>query len=619
VLQRGEDLPLLPEAAHQVIVDRHPGADHLERDPLAERIVRPLGEIDGTHPAVAQRAQDPVGPDPLAGRPGLVFEPLDERRGIDRGVLVEQPTGSLGRSEERLGFRPLERIRTGIREKGGASIGRKLEGLIEEGGELGPAVVAWHGHRVAPDDLKHGGRATEAQTGGAVCPPFRRTLTSSCPLCRASCASLMTLLKELQMPLPLSALARAAGVTLVLALTGCHEPAPTAPPEADVGPLPPSPVAGRHRLAVGGQPEDSAHSQIYEFVEGSPLRLQLTHFSERSAYNPVWSPAMPGGGSKIAFTVSSSQPFSDRLYVMNPDGSDQQSLLPAAPHGISGVVWAHGGGRLAFFDHPSNAHTVLSVVGPNGSGLVHLARDGIFIGPPAFSPDGSRIAFVHAPAGAPEALAVANADGSSLTDIVHGTTLNGPVWTDGGTHLEYTEATNDPGTAANERGLYRIDPDGSSPTRLRDLPSGQDYFDLSASPDGSRLTLFDWPEEWERVMAADGTDEALVNLQEPFIVGWYPQGDRVLMQVAMGTSNLYNVDARGTTVVGLPSAGLGNTGPAALSPDGAWIAFPSQFCRQVPPGQVSPCTDDISWMRSDGSSKTRLTHWMGNWGFSWAP
>ena len=68
VVERREDLPLLAEPADHPGVQVGAAPHQLERDPLVELAVVPVGEEHGAHPALADDPLDPVGPDPLGQR-----------------------------------------------------------------------------------------------------------------------------------------------------------------------------------------------------------------------------------------------------------------------------------------------------------------------------------------------------------------------------------------------------------------------------------------------------------------------------------------------------------------------------------------------------------------------
>jgi hypothetical protein len=71
VVARGEDLPLVAEAA-QHLVRVHAALDDLERHSLLEMLVRALGQVDHAHAAAADLVDDAVGSDARPGSERLV-------------------------------------------------------------------------------------------------------------------------------------------------------------------------------------------------------------------------------------------------------------------------------------------------------------------------------------------------------------------------------------------------------------------------------------------------------------------------------------------------------------------------------------------------------------------
>jgi Tol biopolymer transport system component len=382
-----------------------------------------------------------------------------------------------------------------------------------------------------------------------------------------------------------------------------------------------------HHLVVAAIAKNETRSQLYLFSESSNLMVPLTTLTQQDARNPAWSPALPDGSSRIAFTAGTGQTFGDRLILVKPDGTSRLDVTPPGARAIGrDVVWSRDGSRLAFLHQTTATTWALDVVRSDGTGRVQLASPGS-IGRPVFSPDGSKVAFKYLSAGGFTLVVVADADGSrqstslppgALGDSAFGK-LSDPVWTDGGAHLEYLEAVDQPGRVPSKRGLYRVDPDGSNRRRVHDLPDGVWTPRLSASPDGTRLALTDEEGVSLHLMAADGTGDVAVPIEASVFASWYPAGDRVLVS---DYSDLYNVDARTGSVVHLspPGGGVYGShvvgGTELVSRDGARIAFVAQYSHKYP----HLPTDEAVSMHSDGSSATRLTQGMKRAdGVAWGP
>ena len=94
VVEAGEDLPLVEEPLKSTSVVPSPSRQHLERDVLAVLIVRPAGEIHGSHPARSQLATNAVRPERRHRRVRVLTV---ERRVTEHRVVEE------GRGECRRG------------------------------------------------------------------------------------------------------------------------------------------------------------------------------------------------------------------------------------------------------------------------------------------------------------------------------------------------------------------------------------------------------------------------------------------------------------------------------------------------------------------------------------
>jgi hypothetical protein len=109
VIEHREDLPLRPEALHDVVRAQE-RIDHLDRDFLREALVVACRAIDDTHPALSDLLEDPVGADPITRRRSS--RRVNRRRiedGVRRLVCREQRSHFGG--ERRLPFRDLSEER----------------------------------------------------------------------------------------------------------------------------------------------------------------------------------------------------------------------------------------------------------------------------------------------------------------------------------------------------------------------------------------------------------------------------------------------------------------------------------------------------------------------------
>jgi hypothetical protein len=135
VVERGEDLPLGREAAHQVGVVG--GArEQLDGRRLPVLAVAALGAVDDPHAAAPDRVEQAPG----AHARGRGRE-RGRRGGHARPAPVEQPLGAVVRGEQRRHLVVQPRVAAAGRgEPGGAPVARLVEGVVEQGVRPASAV-----------------------------------------------------------------------------------------------------------------------------------------------------------------------------------------------------------------------------------------------------------------------------------------------------------------------------------------------------------------------------------------------------------------------------------------------------------------------------------------------
>jgi len=162
-----------------------------------------------------------------------------------------------------------------------------------------------------------------------------------------------------------------------------------------------------------------------------------------SGEDPAWSPS----GDLIAFVRLTEG--ARHLFVMRPDGTELREIsLPGISEAFR-PAWSPDGRRIAFQCLMSSSQRICAI-NRDGTELSVLAPRG---GSPAWSPDGSRIAFTVW-SGTSSAINVMKADGSEVTHVTDGFT---PAWSSDGSKLVFSR---------DYDGLFMIDLDGSTPTRL---------------------------------------------------------------------------------------------------------------------------------------------------------
>lgn len=202
---------------------------------------------------------------------------------------------------------------------------------------------------------------------------------------------------------------------------------------------------------------------------------QLT--SEGKNYKPMWSP----DGAHIAF--ESTRDGNLEIYVMQADGTHQKRLTfdPATDASPS---WAPDGQRLLFFSNRTTAQN------PEGRWQLYSidmetlqtqllpqpTRDAFR---PVLSPDGSRIAFDAWTEEASTHQLFMISDGTKLHKLTHTHAYeSAPQWSPDGTQLVFFserdfERAADPRETPAE--IYRMNADGSAPTRLTSLQARSHY------------------------------------------------------------------------------------------------------------------------------------------------
>jgi Tol biopolymer transport system component len=155
-------------------------------------------------------------------------------------------------------------------------------------------------------------------------------------------------------------------------------------------------------------------------VTNSAANPQWSPGSEAAA-NPQWSP----DGRKIAFSGS------DKIFIVDADGSDQRLLLDGTAGSGPGVPsWSPDGTKLAFFNTPGGPGQFMAEVWTmtaDGSEKRRLYHSACCVGSwsrPVWSPDGRKIAFA---ADSADGSFVVAADGTGLRRLSTAS-ANGISW-----------------------------------------------------------------------------------------------------------------------------------------------------------------------------------------------
>lgn len=193
---------------------------------------------------------------------------------------------------------------------------------------------------------------------------------------------------------------------------------------------------------------------------------------------PRWSP----DGTRIAFTRSEKSTISERLYIMNADGSAERNLMPddvadadipRDPDWLDNdtLVYHRGTGvptGLAKRSITSGEVTVLTTPG-----------SGTYDEKPSVSPDGSTVAFLRSK-GSNRDLYRANADGTNAHPIVTSVAGYTPTWSPDGTKIAFGRKS-----PKQKSEIYVANADGSNPVQL--TSKGLANITPVWSPDGSKI------------------------------------------------------------------------------------------------------------------------------------
>ncbi len=213
------------------------------------------------------------------------------------------------------------------------------------------------------------------------------------------------------------------------------------------------------RMAVQGYGPES----IYAInIDGTQL-TRLTATAGVTDTEPAWSP----DGQRIAFTrfhdTLNNRMESAEIWIMNADGSDQQSL------GINGAFtdWSPDGTRLVYISGKSGNQEIYTCLtnGSNEQKLTETAMNETF---PSWSHDGRKIAFSASIGdmndGTSYEIFVMNFDGTGMTQLTNNNCSDFfPKWSADDTQIVFeSDLPDGPG---NEE-VYVMNADGSNVRRV---------------------------------------------------------------------------------------------------------------------------------------------------------
>jgi Tol biopolymer transport system component len=254
---------------------------------------------------------------------------------------------------------------------------------------------------------------------------------------------------------------------------------------------------------------------------------------------------LPGLNGMIVFTRTDFNAQTDNTYIVNPDGSHLQALLPGIH--TSGAHWSPDGSKLALLDEdtpcpPCSASTI--ILNPDTGKYRVLAPPALpdtSFGCSLWSPDASRFACAGESDNNPSVngvYTIRTKDGGGLTRITDaggGGLMDIPIdYSPDGKQLVFGRVSFQDHSCINGSGLFVVNVDGSGLHRI--TPNGFCDDDGSWSPDGSEIAFASGP--------------------------------------CCAPSNIWIVHPNGTGLMQLPiKAPRGGFGDISWSPDGSKLAF----------------------------------------------
>ncbi len=236
--------------------------------------------------------------------------------------------------------------------------------------------------------------------------------------------------------------------------------------------------------------ERDGHREIYVMdPDGSnQQRLTYTPGTGEGSWSARWSPDR----TRIAFT-STREGDLNEIYVMDADGSNVQRLTRLTPGKESAnPSWSLDGRRIAF-ESGGDGNSDIYVMDADGSNvhtLTHTKGTGKASENPDWSPDGRSIAFEFSGDGKYEIYDIytVGTDGSNVHQLTHRprTAIGNwrPRWSPDGKRIAFSSG------GKRDYEIYTINADGSDLRRLtRNSGKGLDNRHPDWSPDGRKIVF----------------------------------------------------------------------------------------------------------------------------------
>jgi Tol biopolymer transport system component len=239
-----------------------------------------------------------------------------------------------------------------------------------------------------------------------------------------------------------------------------------------------------------------------------------------------------------------------KLYLMNPDGTDQ--VLVTQDGYVAGEPALAVDGRIAF---SRSGYIYSSDI--TGGDVVQLTSDSKYEHCARWSPDGSQILFTSG-MGTDAEIYLMSRDGSGLTNITNSPAYDGfPAWSPDGSRLFFK------GTRDATTGLFIMNLDGSG---LINLTSDGGEGSGDWAPDGARIVFSMSPGPGDRqihVINVDGSGlRVLDHPGDCFAPVWSPSNRRIAFTRNLAEErDVVVINADGSGAIVLTAAGHNDSDP----------------------------------------------------------
>ncbi len=218
---------------------------------------------------------------------------------------------------------------------------------------------------------------------------------------------------------------------------------------------------------------------------------------------------------KIAFT--STRDGNSEIYIMNPDGSQQQNLTWYSARDLA-PVWSPTGQHIAFNSDRDGIRDIY-LMEANGRNVRKVFQSSAYREYPTWSPDGKKLAYLH---GEDRSIYVGTIDGEQEERVAPTNILGGyPAWSPDGSEIAFVDTDLPAG--------YLLKAVNLQTRKVRVLlPNNEPktIWDPAWSPDGT-LIAFHWYKKGIYTIRKSGRGLKLL-VRDASRPAWSPDGDELI-------------------------------------------------------------------------------------------